>query len=185
MELLLAIIGLILTVLGLRYWDVPRQVRKHNRRMRNQNEDLATWIDDVDADLTSELNKLALEHSDRQRKPAKRRVEWPPYLRKFVRQRAKEEVLKRFGDRKREAERYREDIEDDEGLAHRLWRRLPGVEPLPELAALEEQATVIEKWKQPVSDDEVQSAAKSSELIQRIALRRSTPTGPFPSSGQG
>jgi hypothetical protein len=168
------ILGLILGLLGLNYlWTVGRDVRLHDQLVRNRDEDLGNWIDDADGDLTTELGKLTRKHVGTEH------VQWPLYLRKFDKQQAKDEVLKRLGDQLRDATRYRQEIELSEGWHHRAWRRIAS-KPLPELSAEQEKSDVIDRWKKPVTDEDIQGAEKTSSLIRRLALKRSTPTGPFP-----
>jgi hypothetical protein len=144
-----AVIGIVLALAGLKYlWDVPREVRPHDRKVRNRNDDLVNWIDDTKRDLRRELIGQALRHVRSQQ------VQLPPYLRAYQKQKAKDEVVKRLGDQVRDANRYREEIELGEQLPHRLWRRLPWGSPLPQLTALVEKAGTIAWWKEPVVEDD-------------------------------
>jgi hypothetical protein len=182
-----AVIGIVLGLVGLKFlWDVPRDVRQHDRKVRNRSDDLAGWIDDADGDLSNELTKLGLRHARATwtQNNQVQQVQWPLYLRVYQKQSAKDEVVKRLGDQVREANRYREEIELDEQLSHRLWRRMPWARPLPELTALEETTETIARWKEPVTQDEVKHDQDRAGLIGKLAQRRSTPTGPF-GPGQG
>ena len=178
-----AVIGIILALLGLNaLWNVPRQVRLHDRLVENRNENLRNWIADVNSDLRIELAGVTSEH-------LRAKEEWPIYLRIGQRQRAKNEVIKRLTDQTREAKQYRDQIELSEGFEHRLWRRTPWSRPLPELTALDEKADVIEKWREEVTEEEVEEAERYGKTIrkaaERLATPRPTPTGPFPHSRQG
>lgn len=161
----LTIIGIVLGVLGLNaLWNVPRQVRLHERLVENLDENLRAWIDDVGDDLRTELTRITSEQISA-------REEWPMYLRVGTRQRAKNEAVERLTDKTRESKQERDQIELSEGWEHMLWRRLPWSHPLPELTAQEDKADVIEEWRRQVTDEDVEKAEHLARTIRAVAKR--------------
>jgi hypothetical protein len=175
----IGVIGIVLAVLGLNaLWNVPRQVRLHDRLIENRNENQKIWIDDVDRDLTTQLGRLTSKHAS----ASGTNNEWPMYLRIWEKGQAKEEVVKRLTDQQRDAKQYRDQIELSEGWEHRVWRWIRS-KPLPELMVWNGKADVIEEWHKPVTAEEVEKDEGRLQSIRKIAMRHRTPTGPFPPSG--
>jgi hypothetical protein len=168
-----AVIGTVLALLGLNaLWNVPRQVRLHNRQIEYRNENQAQWIEDVDRDLSKQMTHLTGKHIGGNN-------EWPRYLRIWEKQKAKDEVIKRLTDQQRDSKQYRDEIELSEGWEHTLWRRLAG-KPLPELTVGGDKAAIIEKWNTAVTGEDVDKAESRRKAIRKVAGKQTTPTGPFP-----
>jgi hypothetical protein len=164
---LLLIVGAVASVVIGRGYNVPRDVRRNDTRIRNADEDLATWVEDEDKG-----QRLALIQSIQERQEASRKGT-PDYSLTQL-QKAKNEVLHRYRDQRRTAERLVAEIEDDEQLPHRLWRKARN-RPVLQLTTPREKAEKVANWEQTAKelDEETQKlranleqAAEESEAKQ-------------------
>jgi hypothetical protein len=123
-------------------------VKRHDRFMRNEYEDLNTWAYD---DLEKEANAL-----ERARGPGRRLLDSDEAL-EVIRDgisgefdaeltRIHEEFARRWRDRKREADRKAEALREDEGLGVRAWRRIVR-KPWPENPDAEELKDITAVWE--------------------------------------
>jgi hypothetical protein len=142
--LLLLIVGAVASVVIGRGYNVPRDVRRNDTRIRNADEDLATWIDDEDKG-----QRLALIRSIQERREAHRKGT-PDYSLTQL-QSAKNEALHRYRDQRRGAERLVTEIEDEEQLPHRLWRRAQS-RRVPQLGTPEAKAKKVAQWEQTAEE---------------------------------
>src|SRR5262249_43169832 len=142
--LLLLIAGAVASQLIQRAYNVPRDVRRNDTRIRHSDEDLATWIGDEDKG-----QDLALIRSIQERQEAHRKGT-PDYSLTQL-QKAKNEVLHRYRDQRRSAERLVAETADDEQFPHRLWRKAQG-RPVPQLTTPEAKAETIVQWEQTAKE---------------------------------
>lgn len=110
-------ITVLLTVLAERAYSVPREIRHNNERIRNRDEDLRTWIEDNRRQVRREFTRIWLAES--------RRKEGPDYSVSQCQQ-VKDEVLHRYRDQLRDAQRVVRDVKLSEQFLHRVVRHIRG-----------------------------------------------------------
>jgi len=162
-DLPLIVITVLLTVLAERSYNVPREIRRNNERIRNRDEDLRTWIEDDRKQVRREVTRIHVAES-------RRTDDGPDYSVSQI-QRVKNDVLHRYRDQRRDAERVVRDVELSEQLPHRLVRRIAS-RPVPDLAAPGEKADVIAGWETS-AEDQMRSAKK----LKHLAEQRRTEAG--------
>lgn len=143
--LLYLVLGAVAGLLVQRAYNVPRDIRRHDERIRNRDEDLITWIEDDQKQLRRETITLNIADSRGGGR------EMPPYLVAFQQHQLKDQVLHRYRDQLRDAERVARDVELSEQLPHRLMRRALRW-PVPALTAPVVKADAIEGWKTPADE---------------------------------
>ncbi len=143
--LLYLVLGAVVGLLIQRAYNVPRDIRRHDERIKNRDEDLITWIEDDQKQLRRETISLNIADS------SARRRKMPPYLLAFQQQQLKDQVLHRYRDQLRDAERVARDVELSEQLPHRLTRRALH-RPVPALTAPAAKADTIEGWTTPADE---------------------------------
>lgn len=171
--LLLLIVGAVASLLIQRAYNVPRDVRRNDTRIRHSDEDLATWIEDEDKG-----QRLALIRSIQERQDAHRKGT-PDYSLTQL-QKAKNEVLHRYRDQRRTAERLVAEIEDDEQLPHRLWRKAQS-RPVPPLSTPQEKAKKIGEWEQTAEELEEETQklrVYAEDFRRRRAKEQGLPSPP-------
>lgn len=126
----------LLTLLAERAANVPRDVRRNDERIRNRDEDLRTWIEDDDKRLKDEHLQILASESVKSSGPD---------VSIFHYQRAKDQLVHRYRDQLRDAQRTRREVELSEQLLHRLVRRAFR-RPLPSLSAPSVMADVLAHW---------------------------------------
>lgn len=138
MEILTAgVLSAVIALFGKRVLDVPGEVRQHDARIRNRDEDLATWIADDDQTVSrrhAELKQSAFVQSGIH-----------AHLARSEMRRLHGKVQHRYRDQLREAARLVREIEVSERLSHRLYR-FATRQPLPRLQAPDNQRERLERW---------------------------------------
>jgi hypothetical protein len=137
-EVALIVLTVGLTLLGERLVNAPRDIRRNNGRIVNRDEDLATWIEDEAKALRRETIKVNIQ----------KRPQRYAYLGEFETKQLRHQLLRRYRDQLRDAERVMRDVRASEQLPHRVLRRLRG-QPIPELASPVDHAETIERWVTP------------------------------------
>lgn len=117
---------------------VPAQVRRHDRLIRERDEELALWVADDDVLLD---RKLAEEIGELGKVPGLSPQHYPPALAQV-----KEGILQRYRDQERAAENRRAELRDDERWRHAVYRRLLR-RPLPELETPQRAQPVLDEWR--------------------------------------
>jgi hypothetical protein len=118
---------------------IPAEIRRHDRLIRERNEDLARWIADDDRALTRELDQIDERCNTQNLFYSSERMK--------QRVSARQEVLRRYRDQKTAADRYVANVADEESWPHVLWRRARK-RPMPELEAPSTLRRVIGRWKE-------------------------------------
>ncbi|HXS33031.1 MAG TPA: hypothetical protein VN758_04555 [Solirubrobacterales bacterium] len=162
----LIVITVLFTVLAERIYNVPREMRRNNERIRNRDEDLRTWIEDDRKQARREVIRIHLAES-------RRTDDGPDYSVSQI-QRVKDEVLHRYRDQLRDAERVVRDVRLSEQLPHRLARRIFG-KAVPDLTAPTEKANVIADWETSAEDE-----MASAKELRVVAERRRAEAGKPP-----
>ena len=169
----LLIIGAVATVLAQRVYNVPREVRRNDTRIRHSDEDLETWIGDEQKGQRRALIRSIVErqHAAKENSPDYSLVKL---------QEAKDGVLQRYRDQRRQAERQVDEIEDDEQLPHRLWRKARSL-PVPQLTAPTKKARTVADWEQTAEALDGESKKlreKAEEFRKRRAKEEGKPPPP-------
>lgn len=159
--MLLLIVGAVASVVISRGYNVPREVRRNNRRIEHTDQDLATWIDDEQKGQRRARLRLLIERKAALDKGA------PDYSLSRL-QAFKDEVLHRYRDQRRGAERLVSEVEDEEQLPHRVWRSL-NRSPVPQLTAPMEKAEIVAGWEKTARelDAEAESLRVAIAEMQR------------------
>jgi hypothetical protein len=152
-------------LLAERSYTVPRDLRRNNERIRNRDEDLRTWIEDN--------RKLVRRDFIRIWSAEARRKSGPDYSVSQC-QKVKTEVLQRYRDQLRDAERVVRDVKLSEQLPHRLWRHITG-KPVLGLSSPSEKADTVADWETSAEDD-----LKGAEELRVVAERRRAEAGKPP-----
>lgn len=129
----------ILTLVVERVVNVPRDLRRNDERIRNRDEDLATWIEDTDAELAKQLRVTRAPERDFAQAMTGMATTFGLHR----------DAQHRYRDQRREAERLVRDVQLSEGVAHRAARQVLR-RPLPTLNAPSDKAHVIQMWREPV-----------------------------------
>lgn len=135
LEISLIVLTVGLTLLGERLVNAPRDIRRNNHRISNRNENLSTWIEDEAEVLRRETIRVNIQ----------RRPQRYAYLAEFEAKQLRDQLLRRYRDQVRDAERVTQDVWASEQLAHQVLRRLRG-RPIPRLTAPADHAETIESW---------------------------------------
>src|SRR5207247_721096 len=121
---------------------VPRDIRRHDERVRNRDEDLGTWVEDDNRWLARETSaklQVARAHGVAEGgAPAQ------------IRQKLSTIVVQRYRDQLRDAERVRREVQIEEGFLHRWVRSLRG-RPIPELDAPARAKPITDRWERDAS----------------------------------
>ena len=173
---LLLIVGAVASVVISRGYNVPREVRRDNRRIEHANQDLATWIEDEQKGQRRARIRSIIERQQALEKGG------PDYSLTQL-QAAKDEVLHRYRDQRREAERLVMEIEDEEQAPHRVWRWIKHL-PVPQLTAPAENVETVAGWEKTAKklDKEAELMQAAIEAMQRKQAQDAgeAPPPPFP-----
>jgi hypothetical protein len=164
-DVLLIVVTVLVTLLVERTYSVPRDLRRHDERVFNRDEDLRTWIEDN--------RKLVRRDFIRIWSAEARRKSGPDYSVSQC-QKVKTEVLQRYRDQLRDAERVVRDVKLSEQLPHRLWRHITG-RTAPGLISPAEKANTVAEWETSAEDD-----LKGAEELRVIAEQRRAEAGKPP-----
>ena len=163
--LLLIVLSIIGTLLAERLWNLPRDIRRNDERIKNRDEDLRTWIEDDDAELRRQHLAVMAREARGSEGPDFSLVEY---------QRLKDHVAHRYRDQLRDAERTVRDVALSEQLPHRLARGLLH-RPLPGLTAPMIKAETIHQWH-----ESPQELYEFSEKLREVAELRRAEAGKPP-----
>lgn len=141
-NMLEAVFIVLLTLVLQKAANVPRDLRRNDERVRNRDEDLRTWIEDDDAQLNQEELRILASESVKSA--------GPDYSIALYQQ-VKDQLVHRYRDQLRDAERTRREVALSEQLRHRVARRVLA-RPLPCLDAPAEMAEVIAHWQERPDD---------------------------------
>jgi hypothetical protein len=130
----------------------PGDVRRHNRRVLREYEDLVRWArDDVDRekDAIADLPDLDRQQWRQSLEDplAEERRRRPEVLRRISREHAQ-----RWRDRSSQSTRLLEDLADSENVIHRGWRRVARKQ-WPTNPHAEELAELTRDWDEFISDE--------------------------------
>ena len=158
---LLLIVGAVASVVISRGYNVPREVRRNNRRIEHADQDLTTWIEDEQKGQRRARIRSIIERQAAKEKGG------PDYSLTRL-QTAKDEVLHRYRDQRRGAERLVMEIEDEEQAPHRMWRWFKEL-PVPQLTAPTEKAETVAGWEKTAKrlDEEAELLRAAIEEMQR------------------
>ena len=134
-------IGTALTLIA----TVPAQVKHHDRQVRDLDDDLGQYVSD---DMVR-LERALKGHETIM--AAEGQLDSGAFVRGVAG--FKEEALHLYRDQERAAERGRAALRDEEGLRHRVWRRLTRRGPLPALTAPVQAKPLLDLWREPVCRD--------------------------------
>lgn len=161
LPLIAAAVPTILLLLGWLY-HLPVVIRRNDERIENRDEDLRTWIEDDDAELRNGYLRIVLTERAKAAGPDTSLVQY---------QQLKKDVVHRYRDQLRDAERAVRDVALSEQMPHRLMRRLLG-KPFPSLRAPNVKASTLDHWFQ--SPDDFYDV---SEAMRQIADQRRADAG--------
>jgi hypothetical protein len=159
-----AAVPTILLLLGWLY-HLPVVIRRNDERIRNRDEDLRTWIENDDAELRDGHLRILLGERVKSAGPDVSLVQY---------QQLKNEVVHRFRDQLRDAERTVRDVALSEQIPHRLMRRLLR-KPLPGLMAATVKASTLDHWYQSPDD-----FYDISETMRQVGEQRRAEAGKPP-----
>lgn len=162
---LIAIVSIIGAFLVERLYNVPRDIRRNDELIRNRDEDLQTWIEDNDAELRKQHLAILAREARKSAGPDYSLVEY---------QQLKNQIVHRYRDQWRDAERTIRDLALSEQLPHRLARLLLR-KPLPELGAPRLKAATLDHWHEPSED-----MLHIREALREAAEQRRTEAGKPP-----
>jgi hypothetical protein len=146
-------------------YHLPVVIRRNDERIRNRDEDLRTWIQDDDAELRKGHLRILLAEPVKSAGPNTSLVQY---------QQLKNEVVNRYRDQLRDAERTVRDVALSEQMPHRLMRRLLR-KPLPGLMAPTVKASTLDHWYQ--SPDDFYDV---SEIMHHVGEQRRAKAGKPP-----
>ena len=161
----LIVATVVITLLAERSYVVPRDLRRNDERIRNTDEDLRTWIEDNRILVRRDFLRIWAAEA--------RRKSGPDYSVGRC-QKVKTEVLLRYRDQLRDAERVVSDVRLSEQFPHRLWRHMIG-RPVPCLISPTEKANAIADWETSGKDD-----LKRAEGLRAVAEQRRADAGKPP-----
>jgi hypothetical protein len=173
LPLIAAAVPTILLLLGWLY-HLPVVIRRNDERIRNRDEDLRTWIEDDDAELRDGHLRILLGEQVKSAGPDVSLVQY---------QQLKNEVVHRYRDQLRDAERTVRDVALSEQIPHRLMRRLLR-KPLPGLTAPTVKASTLDHWYQ--SPDDFYDISETMRQVgeQRRAEAGKPPLRPYQHPGR-
>lgn len=163
--LLLIVFSIIGTLLAERLWNLPRDIRRNDERIKNRDEDLRAWIEDDDAELRQQHLAVMAREARGSEGSDFSLVEY---------QRLKDQVAHRYRDQLRDAERTARDVALSEQLPHHFARGLLH-RPLPELTAPVVKAATIQHWY-----ESPQELYEFSEKLREVAEQRRAEAGKPP-----
>jgi hypothetical protein len=134
-------------------------VRRHNRLVRQEYEDLTLFAED---NLQSEARALDGVKSDLAGRGMLHSGAYGAGLRE-----ARERHARQWMDRKREAERKFEELREQEGISVRLWRRVKK-SPLPENPEREKVNVITRAW----DDETLRRAAVEREVAPQLRAEK-------------
>lgn len=137
-----AVVIVLLTLILERAANVPRDIRRSDAHIRNRDEDLRTWIEDDDRHLKTEHLRILASESVKSAGPD---------LSILLYQQAKDQLVHRYRDQLRDAERARGEIVLSEQVLHRLARRILA-RPVPVLSAPSDMSEVLAHWHERPGD---------------------------------
>ena len=132
----------LLTLVLERAANVPRDIRRNDDRVRNRDEDLRTWIEDDDRQLKQEQLRILASESVKSAGPD---------LSIFLYQQAKDQLVHRYRDQLRDAERIRREVVLSEQVPHRILRWFRS-RPLPTISAPHDVAETLAHWHERPGD---------------------------------
>lgn len=118
--------------------NVPRDVERHDKRIRNRDDDLATWIADDAKAVADDIHAKLQDANQRGLSSGGAPLQ--------VRRKVTALALHRYRDQHRDAERVREDVALEERWTHAWWRWIMH-KPMPALEAPAIRADVIADWE--------------------------------------
>lgn len=142
LDMLEAVFIVLLTLVLERAANVPLDIRRHDAHVRNRDEDLRSWIEDDDRQLKAEHLRILASESVKSAGPD---------LSIFLYQQAKDQVVQRYRDQLRDAERTRLEIVLSEQVLHRIVRRVL-TRPVPSLSAPSNMEEVLAHWRERPED---------------------------------
>jgi hypothetical protein len=134
-------------------------VRRHNRLVRQEYEDLTLFADD---NLRSETRALEGVESDLAGRGMLHSGAYGAGLREV-----RERHARQWADRRREAERKFEELREQEGITIRLWRRVKD-SPWPENPEAERVRVITRAWE----DEALRSAAVEREVAPQVRAEK-------------
>jgi hypothetical protein len=164
LPLIAAAVPTILLLLGWVY-HLPVVIRRNDERITNRDEDLRTWIEDDDAELRNGHLRILLAEQVKSAGPDTSLIQY---------QQLKNEVVHRYRDQLRDAERTVRDVALSEQMPHRLMRRLLR-KPLPGLRAPIVKASTLDHWHQSPDD-----FYDTSETFRQVGEQRRAESGKPP-----
>lgn len=132
----------LLTLVLERAANVPRDIRRNDDRVRNRDEDLRTWIEDDDKQLKQEQLRILASESVKSAGPD---------LSIFLYQQAKDQLVHRYRDQLRDAERIRREVVLSEQVPHRILRWFRS-RPAPAISAPSDLAETLAHWHERPGD---------------------------------
>jgi len=169
MHLLEAFILIMLTLAADRGVNVFRDIRRNNQSIRDRDEDLTTWVEDDKKQVRLETIRIHAAEA--------RKTEGPDYSVSQI-QGIKNQVVQRYRDQLRGAERAVRDVELAEQVHHRLVRRLTK-RPIPGLTAPSTQAQTIAEWETSAQEDHDDAEAMRASAEKRRAEHGRPPLRPL------
>lgn len=171
MHLLEAFILIMLTLIVDRGANVFRDIRRNNQSIRDRDEDLSTWIADDKKEARRETLRIYVAEA--------RKTEGPDYSVSQI-QGIKNQVLHRYRDQLRQAERTVRNVELTEQMHHRLVRRLTR-NPVPGLTAPSTQAQTIAEWETSAQEAHDHAEAMRASAEKKRAEHGKPPLRPLAS----
>jgi hypothetical protein len=133
-----ALIGAAVALLLRVAWEVPEDLRQHDRRMKEFDEDLETWVVDDNSDLLTELQEIDNDHAGRGVFDSSFRI--------TARNRARARALLRYRNEESRAHRAANELRASEGAIHRLYRALAR-RPFRTLEGPDRVQPVLDRWR--------------------------------------
>lgn len=171
MHLLEAFILIVLTLAVDRGANVFRDIRRNNQSIRDRDEDLTTWIEDDKKQVRLETIRIHAAEA--------RKTKGPDYSVSQI-QGVKNQVLQRYRDQLRGAERTVCGVELSEQIHHRLVRRLTK-RPIPGLTAPSTQGRTIAEWETSAKEDHEGAEALRAAVEKKRAEGGLPPLRPLAS----
>lgn len=142
-SLLLAIAGGSIGAIAVMLGAVPQQVRAHDRRVGELDDDLGQWVADEQSLLERRMRKTTDEYGSRGELGSDGHVGALAAL--------KGDLLRRYQAQVRDAERKRAALRDTEGPRHAAWRWIAVRGDIPTLRVPSKAAPIIETWREPAA----------------------------------
>lgn len=121
---------------------VPEQVRHHDRQARDIDDDLGQWVSDECVALERELK------ANKNTKAAGNQLYSGSFLVSIAH--IKEKYLHHYRDEERRSRRKLAELQDAEGLRHRVWRKITRRGTLPTLTAPDQAQPILDGWRAEV-----------------------------------